>query len=138
MIEPEDLIGDAIEQVDVNSTWEAQLGEGCELAVTLDSGATLFVVRTGLESAEDEIEAWRTEHMGAVIEDTREITTIGLESGGRQTTMDLTLETGLTFEGDLMEGVDRVDQAPEEMETEWTFEGQPGVEMGRQPETDED
>lgn len=137
MIEPEDLVGDAIAGFEVNSTWEAKLGEGCELAVTLDSGATLFVIRTGLGSAEEEIETWRTERVGAEIEETREITTIPLETGGQQTTMDLTLETGLTFEADLMQGVDRVEKAPEQMETEWTFEGQPGVEMGRQDDPDD-
>lgn len=134
MIEPEDLVGQRLESVDVNSTWEAELGEGCELAVTLDGGSTLFVIRTGLDSAEAEIEAWRTEHAGTAIEDTRQITRIPLETGGLQTTMEVTLASGLSFEADLMQGVDRVDQPPEEMEDEWTFEGQPGVEMGEHPD----
>jgi hypothetical protein len=138
VIEPEDLEGETIENVDVNSTWEAELGEGCELAVTLDGGATLFVIRTGLDSAEEEIEAWRTEHTGVAVEDTREITSIPLETGGLQTTIEVTLDDGLSFEGDLMQGVDRVDEDPGEMETEWTFEGQPGVEMGDQETGDPD
>lgn len=135
---PEAIEGERIQEVDVNSTWEADLGEGCELCVTLSDGSTLFVIRTGLPSAEEEIDTWREEHAGKRIEDTREITSIALSTGGHQTTLDITLEDDFTFEGDLMQEVDRTDKGTEDLESEWTFEGTPGVEMGEQPREDED
>lgn len=126
---------DVLSDVDVNSTWDADLGEGCELAVTLESGREVFVIRTALDSAADEIETWRNEHVGKRVEETREITSVALTTGGQQTTLEVTLEDGFTFEADLMEEVDRTEQGTDDLETEWTFEGQPGLEMGKQ--TDE-
>lgn len=122
--------GEKLEEVAVNSMWDAQLGEGCELCVTLDSGKQLFVIRTALESAREEIETWRSEHVGKAVSKTREITSVALSTGGQQTTLDITLEDGFTFEGDLIEEAERTDAGTEDLETEWTFEGTPGVEMG--------
>ncbi len=127
---PDTIEGERIERLGVNSTWEAKLGEGCELHVTLSDGSVLFVIRTGLESAQSEIETWRDEHLGKALDDTREIATVALETGGRQVTLDITLEDGFSFEGDLIQDAQRVDKGTEDLETEWTFEGTPGVEMG--------
>lgn len=129
--------GERLEGVEVNSVWDAQLGEGCELAVSLSNGETMFVIRTGLASAEAEIEAWRSEHVGKQIETTREITSVALSTGGQQTTLDITLEDGFTFEGDLVQETQRTETGTEDLETEWTFEGTPGVEMGEQLPEDE-
>lgn len=127
--------GEVLESVSVNSVWEAELGEGCELSVTLASGDEMFVIRTGLESAQAEIDRWRDEHVGKAIEETREITSVALATGGQQTTLDITLEDGFTFEGDLLQEAERTDKGTEDLETEWTFEGTPGVEMGDTKDT---
>lgn len=128
---------DRIASVEVNSTWDTELGEGCELAVALESGREMFVIRTGLPSSDDEIETWREDHVGKRIAETEEITTIALETGGQQTTLEVTLDDGFGFEADLLQEAERTEKGTEDLETEWTFEGRPGVEMGEQ-ETDED
>lgn len=133
MKDPGEIEGASIEAVGVNSLWEADLGEGCELDVRLSDGSTLFVIRTGLEDAEEEIEDWRGTRVGQAIEATREIAQVPLSTHGRQTTVEVTLEDGFSFEADLIQGARRVDKGTDELETEWTFEGTPGVEMGEDP-----
>lgn len=133
MKDPSEIEGANIEAVGVNSLWEADLGEGCELDVTLSDGSTLFVIRTGLEDAEGEIEDWREARVGQAIRGTREIAQVPLATSGRQTTLEVTLEDGFSFEGDLIQEARRVDAGTDDLETEWTFEGTPGEEMGEDP-----
>lgn len=138
MRDPSLIEGARIEEVGVNSAWEAKLGEGCELDVTLDDGSTLFVIRTGLETARGEIRSWREDHVGKAIQKTREIAQVPLSTHGRQTTLEVTLEDGFSFEGDLIQEAERVDKGTEDLEDEWTFEGTPGVEMGQSMGQDAD
>ncbi len=129
-MDPSEIEGASIETVEVNSSWEAELGEGCEMDVTLSDGSTLFVIRTGLESAQSEIDDWRNKRAGVRIKETQELAQVPLSTHGRQTTLKITLADGFTFEGDLIQEAKRVDKGMGDMETEWTFEGTPGVEMG--------
>lgn len=129
---------DTLVEVEVNSRWEAALGDGCELAVRLDSGKEMFVIRTGLEDADAEIEAWRDEHVGKQVVKVREITSVALETGGQQTTLDVTLAGGFRFEGDLLQDPAWTEKGVDELEAEWSFEGTPGVEMGETMPDEED
>jgi hypothetical protein len=125
--------GERLEDVEENSRWEAELGAGVEVSLTLERGGELFVIQTALEDVDEEMTRWEEERMGETIEEADEIVDIPLETGGRQITYDITLSDGFTFEGDLLEDPDRVDYGDEkDTETEWAFEGTPGVEMGEQ------
>lgn len=121
-----------IVSVEENSRWEADLGPGVELSVELDSGQELFVIREALIDVEEELADWRDDRVGQAIDEVSEIVSLPLETGGRQVTYDVTLEDGFEFEADLIDQAQRVDLDEEDLETEWTFEGQPGVEMGHQ------
>lgn len=123
--------------VEENSRWEAELGFGVELSVHLDDDAELFVVRTALEDVDEEVATWREERVGQRIAEVDEIVSLPLETGGRQLTYDVTLEDGFTFEADRIEDPQRVETDEESLETEWTFEGTPGVEMGESTEDTE-
>lgn len=124
--------GRRLEAVEENSRWRADLGPGCELTVRLDDGSELFVVRTALADVDEELARWREELLGQAVREADEVVSLPLETGGRQRTLDVTLEDGFDFEADLIEGAERVDTDEESLETEWTFEGTPGVEMGEQ------
>lgn len=127
--------GRSIAGVEENSRWEAELGPGVELAVQLDEGPELFVIQTGLRDVDEELETWRGERVGQQIEEVDEIVSLPLETGGKQVTLEITLEGGFTFEADLIRGAERVETDEESLETEWTFEGVPGVEMGETMDT---
>jgi hypothetical protein len=119
-----------IEAVEENSRWEAELGYGVELSLHLEDGAELFAIRTALEDVDEEMATWREERVGQRIEEVDEVVSLPLETGGRQITYDVTLADGFEFEADLLEEAERIDYGDEDAETEWTFEGTPGVEMG--------
>jgi hypothetical protein len=126
--------GDELARIEENSRWEAELGFGVELTVELDTGAELFVIRTALDDVDEEIATWREDRVGQRIDEVDEIVSLPLETGGRQITYDVTLANGFTFEADLLQDAERVDygEDEEDTETEWAFEGQPGIEMGKQ------
>lgn len=125
--------GDEITGITINSTWEAEFGPGCELSVELATGRKLYVIRTGLDSIEDEVERWRTERVGTKVVATKEIADWPLADGGAQTTLDIEMEDGFTFEADLIHTPEDPEPVEaDEIETEWTFEGTPGTEMGEQ------
>lgn len=124
--------GRRLEAVEENSRWQADLGPGCELTVRLDDGSELFVVRTALADVDEELARWREELLGQAVREADEVVSLPLETGGRQRTLDVTLEDGFAFEADLIEGAERVETDEASLETEWTFEGTPGVEMGEQ------
>jgi hypothetical protein len=128
--------GDTVAGVEENSRWEADLGPGVELTVALESGREVFVIQTALEDVDDEIETWREDRVGQTVAEVDEITSVALQTGGRQTTLDVTLANGFSFEADLLEEAERTDKGKQDLETEWTFEGQPGVEMGKQQPDD--
>lgn len=129
--------GDRIAGIEVNSEWEAKLGPGCELTVHLASDRKLFVIREGIGSTGDEVAAWEDDRVGQEVVACKELSRWPLGTGGEQVTLEIELEDGFGFHGDLILG--GPDQLPEEeiadedeLETEWVFEGQPGVEMGKQ------
>jgi hypothetical protein len=126
--------GDELARIEENSRWEAELGFGVELTVELDTGAELFVIRTALDDVDEEIATWREDRVGQRIDEVDEIVSLPLETGGRQITYDVTLANGFTFEADLLQDAQRVyyGEDEEDTETEWAFEGTPGVEMGEQ------
>jgi hypothetical protein len=127
---------DTLTGVSENSRWETDLGEGVELEVELDSGREVFVIQTALEDVDEELDTWRNQRVGQTVTEVDEITSVALQTGGQQTTLEVTLEDGYTFEADLLEEADRTDKGMDDLETEWTFEGQPGVEMGKQTDRD--
>lgn len=120
--------GESLDAVALASTWQARLGPGCELVLKLSSGRELWVIRTEIASVEEEIAGWKA-RLGARVARTKEVASWPLAPAGRQITLDVTLGDGFRFEGDLIEMPPGV--KPEtELETEWVFEGTPGVEMG--------
>lgn len=119
--------GERLTAVELQSAWQAKAGPGCELLVRTDGDHALFVIRTGIASKEAELAAWE-DRVGSTVASTRTIPAWPLGDGGRQITLDITLEDGFRFEGDLIEAPVRQEDA--ELETEWVFEGTPGVEMG--------
>lgn len=129
--------GDRIAGVEVNSEWTAERGPGCELTVHLASERELFVIREGIASTEEEVAGWEEDRVGQEIASSKALSRWPLGTGGEQITLEIELEDGFGFHGDLILG--GPDELPEEevadeeeLETEWVFEGQPGVEMGKQ------
>ncbi len=129
--------GDRIAGVEVNSEWTAERGPGCELTVHLASDRKLFVICEAVESTEAEVADWEADRVGQEIVSSKALSRWPLGDGGEQVTLELELEDGAGFHGDLiLGGPERTpdEELPdgEDLETEWVFEGQPGVEMGKQ------
>ena len=125
---PDGVVGAACCDVALRSAWDRPRGRGCELTVTLSSGLTLWVICTGIVTSDETLTEWR-QRAGRRIAKAVSIVEWPLAGGGHQTTLDVVLEDGFRFEGDLI-----VAAAPDpdvRPETEWVFEGTPGVEMGR-------
>lgn len=129
--------GDRISGVEVNSDWEAERGPGCELTVHLASDHKLFVICEDITSTEEEVADWEGNRVGQTVATCKELARWPLGNGGEQITLEIELGDGFGFHGDLILG--GPDDLPEEevadeedLETEWVFEGEPGVEMGKQ------